>query len=86
MIIEEHVKKETRLYLCDGQGCVLKHPELCYKYGGECIHTADPEHSIKKKLGNIFPETIWRDPLSGGLYIEDVDSTQVLKHFQRIMQ
>jgi hypothetical protein len=86
IIIGEHVKEETKLYLCDGYGCDLAYPEVCYKNGGECIHTAYSEHSIKKKLGDIFPETIWRDHIHGELQIEDVDSAQVLKHFQKVLE
>lgn len=86
MLIEEPAKEEIKLYLCDGRGCSMKYPELCYKNGGECIHTIDPEHSIKKKLGDIFPETIWHNPLRGKLQIEEVDSARVLKYFQRISQ
>ena len=86
MITEEHVKEETKLYLCDGHGCNLEHPEVCYKNGGECIHTSDLEHSIKKKLGDVFPETIWHNPLHGELQIEEVNSAQVLEYFQGIVQ
>lgn len=86
MLIEEPDKEEIKLYLCDGHGCSMKYPELCYKNGGECIHTVDPEHSIKKKLGDIFPETIWHNPLPGKLQNEEVDSARVLKYFQRIRQ
>ena len=86
MIIEEHVKEETKLYLCDGHGCTLKYPEVCYKNGGECIHTADPEHSIKKKLGDNFPETMWHDLFHSGIQVEEVDSVRVLDYIQRIAQ
>ena len=82
MIAEEHAKGKTKLYLCDGHGCTLKYPEDCYKNGGECVHTADPKHSIKKKLGNIFPETVWHSPLNGGLQIEEVNNAQILEYFQ----
>lgn len=85
-MIDEDITEEIKLYLCDGHGCALKYPELCFKNGGECIHTADPEHSIKKKLGDNFPETIWCNPYHDKLQIEEIDSTHVLEHFQGITQ
>lgn len=43
-----------RIYICDGLAC---HGMNCYTRGGECTHTSDEKHSIKKKLGDDFPPT-----------------------------
>lgn len=82
MILEEQVKDVTKLYLCDGHGCNMKHPELCYKNGGQCIHTVNQEHSIKKKLGDNFPETIWLNLTNAKLMLEEVNSIHVIQHFK----
>lgn len=79
----EKCKEETKLYLCDGIACGPTYPELCYKVGGECAHTADPQHSVKKKLGDLFPETIWRSPSQANLHIEEVDGIRLLQYCSR---
>lgn len=83
MILEEQVKDVVKLYLCDGHGCNMKHPEDCYKNGGECIHTPNQEHSIKKKLGDNFPETFWFYFDNGKLMLEEVNSISIIQHFRR---
>lgn len=46
------MRKEKRLYLCDGtvEGCKKT---MCYKNGGECHHTSDPGHSMTMQQGEI---------------------------------
>lgn len=47
-------KSRKRVYICDGLAC---HGMNCYIRGGECTHTSNEAHSIKKKLGDDFPPT-----------------------------
>ena len=47
-------KSSKRVYICDGLACNGKN---CYIRSGECTHTSNEDHSIKKKLGNGFLPT-----------------------------
>lgn len=48
----------TKLYICDGvkPDCDRTH---CYCNKGECTHTTDVRHSIKRRLKEEFPPTIF---------------------------
>ena len=40
----EKITKPKVFYLCDGEAC--QKPRGCYKKGGDCRHTSNPEHAI----------------------------------------
>lgn len=46
------MRKEKRLYLCDGTVESCK-KIMCYKNGGACHHTSDPKHSLTMQQGKI---------------------------------
>jgi len=48
-------KSSIRVYICDGLAC--DNGKNCYIRGGECTHTSNEDHSIKKRLGDDFPPT-----------------------------
>lgn len=48
-------KSSIRVYICDGLAC--NNGKNCYIRGGECTHTSNQDHSIKKRLGDDFPPT-----------------------------
>lgn len=45
------------LFICDGQACFGRDLMGCYTHGGPCSYTTDVTHSLKKRLGNDFPNT-----------------------------
>lgn len=45
----------VKLYICDGLAC--SGAENCYLKGGNCMHTSQANHSLKRISGKSFPET-----------------------------
>ena len=45
----------VKLYICDGSAC--SGAENCYLKGGNCMHTSQANHSLKRISGSEFPET-----------------------------
>lgn len=70
-------KTRKRFYICDGFAC--RHDRNCYVRGGECTHTRNEEHSIKKKLGDDFPPTTFVDVWDG--MFEQISLSAVLLNY-----
>lgn len=70
-----------KLYLCDGQACG-NNPEYCYLNGGECFHTTNVEHSLKRIYGDKFFQTTFvkfSPEADTGILEEEIDCLNLLR-------
>lgn len=73
---------DKALYICDGNNFECPRT-ACYAKGGPCFHTANEEYSLKKKLGVMFPPTIFVHGVEclgnkGGIFFDDSSVTSII--------
>lgn len=70
------VESRKRVYICDGLACSGLN---CYIRGGECTHTSNEDHSIKKRMGDDFPPTTFVE-IGDGM-AEEINLSTMLRDY-----